>query len=79
MALEILECPAVGRRRFAVSRLYSDIFTSRAATPPGSATPKFALKGVNFWYPGKQALFDVTLDIPEKSVTAFIGPSGCGK
>ena len=62
-----------------MSRLYSDIFTSRAATAPSAADPKFALAGVNFWYPGKQALFDVTLNVPEKSVTAFIGPSGCGK
>lgn len=30
-------------------------------------------------YGQKQALFDVTLDIPERRVTAFIGPSGCGK
>jgi phosphate transport system ATP-binding protein len=62
-----------------VSRLYSDIFTSRTATAPGTSAPKFALTGVNFWYPGKQALFDVTLAVPDKSVTAFIGPSGCGK
>src|SRR5690606_21915253 len=27
----------------------------------------------------KQALFDVSIDIPEKSVSALIGPSGCGK
>jgi phosphate transport system ATP-binding protein len=31
------------------------------------------------FYGDKQALFDVTLDIAEKSVTALIGPSGCGK
>jgi len=30
-------------------------------------------------YGAKQALFDITLDIPERRVTAFIGPSGCGK
>ena len=27
----------------------------------------------------KQALFDISLEIPERSVTALIGPSGCGK
>lgn len=30
-------------------------------------------------YGDKQALFDVSMKIPEKQVTAFIGPSGCGK
>jgi phosphate transport system ATP-binding protein len=33
----------------------------------------------SFWYASKQALFDISLDIPERKVTAFIGPSGCGK
>ena len=28
---------------------------------------------------GGQALIDVSVDIPERSVTSFIGPSGCGK
>jgi phosphate transport system ATP-binding protein len=58
-----------------VSRLYSDIFTSRAS----SAATKFAVRKVNFWYPGKQALHEISLTIPERSVVAFIGPSGCGK
>jgi phosphate transport system ATP-binding protein len=30
-------------------------------------------------YGPKQALFDISLEIPERRVTAFIGPSGCGK
>jgi phosphate transport system ATP-binding protein len=33
----------------------------------------------HFFYGAKQALFDVTMDIPERQITAFIGPSGCGK
>jgi phosphate transport system ATP-binding protein len=33
----------------------------------------------NLWYSGKQALYDISMDIPDKQVTAFIGPSGCGK
>jgi phosphate transport system ATP-binding protein len=31
------------------------------------------------FYGEKQALFDVSVDIPDRAVTAFIGPSGCGK
>jgi phosphate transport system ATP-binding protein len=31
------------------------------------------------FYGEKQALFDVSMDIPDRAVTAFIGPSGCGK
>jgi phosphate transport system ATP-binding protein len=34
---------------------------------------------VNVFYGDKHALKDVSIDIPERSVTAFIGPSGCGK
>jgi phosphate transport system ATP-binding protein len=40
---------------------------------------KFEVRGLNFYYGANQALFDVTVSIPERSVTAFIGPSGCGK
>jgi phosphate transport system ATP-binding protein len=40
---------------------------------------KVSAQGINVFYGAKQALFDVSLDIPDGSVTAFIGPSGCGK
>ena len=40
---------------------------------------KMTARDVNLWYGEKQALFDVSLDIPDRSVTALIGPSGCGK
>lgn len=43
------------------------------------ATAKIQTVGLNAWYGRKQALYDVTLDIPEGAVTAVIGPSGCGK
>jgi phosphate transport system ATP-binding protein len=33
----------------------------------------------SFWYGKTQALFDVTLDIHPRAITALIGPSGCGK
>lgn len=31
------------------------------------------------WYGENQALKNISIDIPEKSITALIGPSGCGK
>jgi phosphate transport system ATP-binding protein len=34
---------------------------------------------LSFWYGPSQALFDVSLVIPEHAVVALIGPSGCGK
>ena len=34
---------------------------------------------LDFFYGKSQALFDVSIAVPEKSVTALIGPSGCGK
>ncbi len=40
---------------------------------------KIQARDVSIFYGDKQALFDVSLDIPERSVTALIGPSGCGK
>ena len=37
------------------------------------------VEGLNLWYGKHQALKNVSLRIPEKSITALIGPSGCGK
>jgi len=37
------------------------------------------INDVDFFYGPSQALYDITMKIPEKQVTAFIGPSGCGK
>jgi phosphate transport system ATP-binding protein len=36
-------------------------------------------RGVNVYYGEKHALNDVSVDIPDRGVMAFIGPSGCGK
>ncbi len=36
-------------------------------------------KDLCLWYGSAQALKNIDIDIPEKSITAFIGPSGCGK
>ncbi|MGE0280517.1 MAG: phosphate ABC transporter ATP-binding protein PstB [Rhizobiaceae bacterium] len=40
---------------------------------------KVHAKDVNVYYGEKHALKNVSIDIPERSVTSFIGPSGCGK
>ena len=49
-------------------------------SPSGPTGPtKIAARDVSVFYGDKQALYDVSLDIPDKTVTAFIGPSGCGK
>ena len=37
------------------------------------------VQGLNLWYGDHQALHDISMHIPEKSITALIGPSGCGK
>ena len=38
-----------------------------------------SVRDFSFWYGGTQALFDVSVDIAPRAVTALIGPSGCGK
>ena len=38
-----------------------------------------SVKDMCLWYGDHQALKNVNIEIPEKSITAFIGPSGCGK
>jgi len=40
---------------------------------------KISISNLNFFYGKAQALHDITLEIPERQVVAFIGPSGCGK
>ncbi|WP_374517053.1 phosphate ABC transporter ATP-binding protein PstB [Brevundimonas sp.] len=51
--------------------------TAAAGGPVGAT--KICARDVSVFYGDKQALYDVSLDIPDKTVTALIGPSGCGK
>lgn len=37
------------------------------------------IEKLNLWYGDNHALKDVSMNIPENQVVAFIGPSGCGK
>ena len=38
-----------------------------------------SVQNLNLWYGSTQALYDVSMELPENQITAFIGPSGCGK
>ena len=40
---------------------------------------KISVSNLNFFYGKAQALYDISLEVPEREVVAFIGPSGCGK
>ena len=55
---------------------------SAAAAEAGAVSSnmtKVIARDVNVYYGEKHALKNVTIDIPERAVMAFIGPSGCGK
>src|SRR5438132_7343215 len=43
------------------------------------AETKIDIKGVNFYYGSKQALYDVSLPVVERQVTALLGPFGCAE
>ncbi len=63
---------------------YSAIISERSMngrepTSTRGVRSKFTVRNFCFWYGDKQALFDISLDVPERSVVALIGPSGCGK
>jgi phosphate transport system ATP-binding protein len=63
---------------------YSAIISERSMVgrePPNlkGVRPKLEVRGLSFWYGASQALFNVSLVIPECAVVALIGPSGCGK
>ena len=59
---------------------------ARGEVLPAEVHPELAeeehvlqIQNLKLWYGAKQALFDVSLDVPKGQVTAMIGPSGCGK
>jgi phosphate transport system ATP-binding protein len=45
----------------------------------GLTFPRIECRNINVFYADKQAIFDISLSIPDRAVTALIGPSGCGK
>ncbi len=75
-----MEFSAVGSERAMtnVPAMTAPIVRTSGDSITGAAV-KIAARDVNVFYGDKQALFDVSMDIPDRAVTAFIGPSGCGK
>ncbi|WP_231746735.1 phosphate ABC transporter ATP-binding protein PstB [Maioricimonas rarisocia] len=64
---------------------FSDLVKTRegqadtASEARDQRTTKIETSGLDFYYGDQQALFDISMTIPERAVTALIGPSGCGK
>jgi phosphate transport system ATP-binding protein len=56
---------------------------ARPEAPEAAGAPKgrfvMDVQHLNLYYGEKQALYDISIQFPEKKVTALIGPSGCGK
>ena len=50
-----------------------------SAPVPSGGPAKVSVRDLNFFYGKVQALHNISIDIPERVVMAFIGPSGCGK
>jgi phosphate transport system ATP-binding protein len=60
----------------------TNLVSAAQFTPSSTATDApvaIQIRDANLWYGANQALYDITMDIPERQATAFIGPSGCGK
>ncbi len=53
--------------------------SAREVKPLKDLETAVAVRNVDLFYGDKQALQDISLDIPRGHVVAFIGPSGCGK
>jgi phosphate transport system ATP-binding protein len=64
----------------ATVRAMQTAIPSKTESAQEAAQPlRFKISNVNFFYGAKQALYDISLDVPNNRVTALIGPSGCGK
>jgi phosphate transport system ATP-binding protein len=59
----------------------TDVSEGLSESSPSSTTGRTVVRAenVSVWYNDDRALNDISMEIPENSVTAMIGPSGCGK
>src|SRR5215510_9228376 len=51
----------------------------RHDVPVESQPTAIDVERMSFFYGHQQALFDISVKLPAKLVTAFIGPAGCGE
>ena len=70
---------SVGVSNRPVASMASTSSIARSSDELAVARSKIAVSNLDFFYGSHQALFDITLKVPENCVTALIGPSGCGK
>ncbi len=57
----------------------TEVSEPTGATNAANNRIRVQARDVTVHYGAKQALFGVSIDIPDRAVTSFIGPSGCGK
>jgi phosphate transport system ATP-binding protein len=65
------------QQALAVNQNKARRMSNESLSPEGP--PMIEARSLDFFYGPKQALFEVSLAIPARKVTALIGPSGCGK
>src|SRR5438105_88578 len=73
------DAPEIQLRMISQASIAKPRYEVRSHAPIGSTATKIAVDSLNFFYGKTQALKEITIDIPEHQVMAFIGPSGCGK
>jgi phosphate transport system ATP-binding protein len=62
-----------------ISGLRADDRQEAGRPEPAAAPAKISASNLNFFYGTTRALSNISINIPERIVMAFIGPSGCGK
>jgi phosphate transport system ATP-binding protein len=75
--LDINSETSLFQQALAVSQNKARRMSNDSLSPEGP--PMIEARSLDFFYGPKQALFEVSLAIPARKVTALIGPSGCGK
>lgn len=56
-----------------------DVCSNRVVPPLTNRPPLIEVDAVNLWYDDTHALRDVSFELFDSEILAFIGPSGCGK